>query len=82
MLAMVLVFIGTTCNVRSMCRSLSLTTEARKLSKYKLGLVIVQEIRWDKVGAELIKEGSKAIRYEIHKHVNSNWNKKKLRELW
>ena len=37
-------------NVSSLCRSGSLTTAARGLSRYKLNLVGVPEIRWDKVG--------------------------------
>jgi len=37
-----------TWNVRSMCRSVSLTTVARELAKYKLDFVGVQEVRWDK----------------------------------
>jgi len=38
-----------TWNLRSWYRSGSLTTVTRGLAKYKLGLVGVQEIRWDKV---------------------------------
>jgi exonuclease III len=40
-----------TWNVRSMYRSGSLMTVARELAKYKLDLVGVQEVRWDKEGA-------------------------------
>jgi exonuclease III len=39
-----------TWNVRSMYRSVSLTTVARELVRYKLDLVGVQEVRWDKRG--------------------------------
>jgi hypothetical protein len=39
-----------TWNVRSLYRSGSLTTAARELAIYKLDLVGVQEIRWDKRG--------------------------------
>jgi hypothetical protein len=39
-----------TWNVRSLYRSGSLMTVARELPKYKLYLVGVQEIRWDKQG--------------------------------
>jgi exonuclease III len=39
-----------TWNVRSMYRSGSLATVARELAKYKLDLVGVQEVRWDKEG--------------------------------
>jgi exonuclease III len=41
-----------TWNVRSLCRSGSLKTVARELGKYKLDLVGVQEVRWDKGGTE------------------------------
>lgn len=37
-------------NVRSLYKSGSITTVARKLARYKLDLVDVQEDRWDKVG--------------------------------
>jgi len=39
-----------TWNVRIMYRSGSLVTEARELARYKLDLVGVQEVRWDKRG--------------------------------
>jgi exonuclease III len=39
-------------NVRSLYRSGSLKTVARELGKYKLDLVGVQEVRWDKGGTE------------------------------
>jgi hypothetical protein len=39
-----------TWNLRSLYRSGSLTTVTRGLAKYKLGLVGVQEIRWNKAG--------------------------------
>ena len=35
-------------NVRSLYRSGSLIAAARKLTRYKLDLVGVQEVRWDK----------------------------------
>jgi exonuclease III len=41
-----------TWNVRSLYRICSLQTVARELGKYKLDLVGVQEIRWDKGGTE------------------------------
>jgi len=37
-------------NVRSMYRSGSLTTVARESARYKLDLVGIQEVRWDKRG--------------------------------
>ena len=39
-----------TCNVRSLYRSGSRTTVVRELARYKLDVVDVQEIRWDKGG--------------------------------
>jgi len=36
-----------TWNAMSLCRAGSLKTVASKLSKYKLDLVGVQEVRWD-----------------------------------
>ena len=39
-----------TWNVRCLYRSDSLTTVARELARYKLGLMGVQEVRWDKRG--------------------------------
>jgi len=38
------------CNVRSLYRERSLTAAAKELSRYKLDLVGVQEVRWDKGG--------------------------------
>jgi len=37
-------------NVRSLYRSGFLTTAARKLARYKLDLIVVQKVRWDKGG--------------------------------
>jgi exonuclease III len=37
-----------TWNVRTLCRIGSLKTVARELGKYKLDLVGVQEVRWEK----------------------------------
>jgi len=36
----------------------------------------------DQSAAEFIKAGGKAIHYEIHKLINSIWNKEKLPEQW
>ena len=36
-----------TWNVRSLYRAGSLTAAARELARYKLDLVLVQEVRWD-----------------------------------
>jgi exonuclease III len=41
-----------TWNVRSFYRSNSLNTESRELPEYRLDLVAVQEVRWDKGGTE------------------------------
>jgi hypothetical protein len=41
-----------TWNVRSMYRTGSLMTVEKKVSKYKLDLAGVQEVRWDGVGTE------------------------------
>ena len=37
-------------NVRSLYRAGSLTATARELARYKLDLVVAQEVRWDKGG--------------------------------
>jgi hypothetical protein len=37
-----------TWNVRSVCRSGFLTTGARELARYKLDLVGIQKVRWEK----------------------------------
>jgi exonuclease III len=42
-----------TWNVRSLYRAGSPVTVSKELSKYKLDLVGVQEIRWEGVGTEL-----------------------------
>jgi len=39
-----------TWNVRTMYRAGSVTTEARELARYKLDIVGVQEVRWDRWG--------------------------------
>jgi hypothetical protein len=39
-------------NARSMYRAGSLTAVAEEISKYKLDLVGVQEVRWDRGGTE------------------------------
>jgi hypothetical protein len=39
-------------NVRSLCWSGSLKTVSGELAKYKLDLMGVQEVRWDKFGTE------------------------------
>jgi exonuclease III len=39
-----------TWNVRSLCRADSLVTVSRELSRYRLDLVGVQEVRWEGSG--------------------------------
>jgi hypothetical protein len=41
-----------TCNVRRLYRAVSLIKVAKELSEYKLDLVGVQEVRWDRDGTE------------------------------
>ena len=36
----------------------------------------------DQIPAELIKEGGRTIRYQIHKLIVSIWNKEELPEEW
>ena len=36
----------------------------------------------DQIPAELIKEGRRTIRYQIHKHIFSIWNKEELPVEW
>jgi hypothetical protein len=40
-------------NIRSSCRAGSLVTVSNELSKYKLDLVTVQEVRWEVSGNKL-----------------------------
>jgi exonuclease III len=50
-----------TWNVRSLYRSGSLKTVAKELWKYKLDLMSVQEIRWEKEGTERVEDYMKII---------------------
>jgi exonuclease III len=45
-----------TWNIRSLNKATSLVTVAKELSKYKLDLVGVQEVRWDRRGTETAGE--------------------------
>jgi exonuclease III len=45
-----------TWNVRSLYRAGSLTTVSRELTRYKLDLVGVQEVRWEGSGTEHARE--------------------------
>jgi exonuclease III len=46
-----------TWNVRSLYRAGSLKTVTRELGKYKIDLVGVQEVRWEKEGTERAMKG-------------------------
>jgi hypothetical protein len=50
-----------TCIVRSLYRAGSLTAAVRELARYKLDLVGVQEVRWDKEGS--VKAGDYSVFY-------------------
>ena len=54
-----------TWNVRSLYRAGSLTAAARELATYKVDLVGVQEVRWDKVGT--VRAGECNVSYGIGK---------------
>ena len=54
-----------TWNVRSLYRAGSLTAVARELARYKLDLVGVQEVRWDKGGT--VTQGT--ITFSIEKEM-------------
>jgi len=41
-----------TWDIRSLCRTGSLKTEASELTKYNFGLVAVQEVRWNSSHSE------------------------------
>jgi exonuclease III len=71
-----------TWNVRSLCRAGLLKAVARELGKYKLDLVGVQELRWEKGGTERaeriihfsVEKGMKIINYGqffVHKRIIS-----------
>jgi hypothetical protein len=55
-------------NVRSLYRAALLMTVARELAKYKLDLVGVREVRWDKDGTvtcgKYMAKGRKIINWE------------------
>jgi hypothetical protein len=54
-------FLLGTCNVRSLYRAGSLAAAAREIARYKLDLVGVQEVRWDKEGT--VKAGDYSFFY-------------------
>jgi hypothetical protein len=59
-----------TWNVRSTYRSGSLMTVARELAKYKLDLVGVQEVRWDKEAT--VRDGEYTLSMAIGRKI-INW---------
>jgi hypothetical protein len=71
-----------TCNVRSLYRVGSLTTVARELGKYKLDLMGVERVTWEKGGTERaenytffygqgIGDHQSGIRFFVHKRIVS-----------
>jgi hypothetical protein len=51
-------------NLRSLYRAGSLITVAKELSKYKLDLMVVQEVIWDRGGTEpYLDREEKAFKY-------------------
>ena len=59
-----------TWNVRSLYRAVSLTAAVRKLASYKLVLVDVEEVRWDKMGT--VRAGDYEFFYGKGTTIN-NW---------
>jgi len=59
-------------NVRSLYRAGSLTTASGELERYKLDLVGVQEVRWDKEG--MVRAGNYIFSME-KETVIINWEK-------
>jgi hypothetical protein len=57
-----------TWNVRSLYKAGSLTAAARELARYKLDLVGVQKLRWDKEGT--VRAGDYNFRYEKENENN------------
>jgi exonuclease III len=53
-----------TWNVTSMYRAGSLRTVAEEISKYKLDLVGVQEVRWDRGGTKPAGEYTRWFKYD------------------
>jgi exonuclease III len=63
-----------TWNLRSLYRSGSLMTVVRELARYKLDVVFVQEVRWDKGGTVLSLTSSFRSHYGIGIDSASNRN--------
>jgi len=55
-------------NIRNLCRAGSLTTAARELAKYKLDLVGVKEVRWDK--GDMVRVGGRVTIFYMEKEIN------------
>jgi hypothetical protein len=56
-----------------------------ELSAFKLAIEKLKSHKSpgiDQIPAELIKAGSRIIRYEIHKPINPIWNKENLPKEW
>ena len=54
-------------NVRSLYRAGTLTAAARELARYKLDLMGVQEVRWDREGVQEVRwdrEGVQEVRWD------------------
>ena len=56
-------------NVRSLYRASSLTAAARELARYKLDLVGVQEVRWDRGGT--VRAGDYFFLWEIKSSIGN-----------
>jgi hypothetical protein len=79
-------------NIRSLYGAGSTIIVLKELSKHKLDLVGVQEVRWDKRGtipageytfpAELIQAVGETLMSEIYKVNNSIWNREELPDQW
>jgi hypothetical protein len=63
------------CNVKSMYMADSLMTVVKDISKYKLDLVEVQEVRWDRGGTEPAGEYTATClqnaRQQLGKHISA-----------
>jgi exonuclease III len=58
-----------TLNVKSLYRTGSLKTVVRELGKYKLDLVCIQEVRWEKGGTERAEDHT--FFYSDHRFVHA-----------
>ena len=51
-------------------------------SAFDFEMVIEKLHEHNQIAAEFIKQGATTFRSEIHKYINSIWNKKELSEEW